>query len=158
MSKPNAQSDRDAGASARASSAARARTVDLTGWEVPIPLDHIGPTAVRLIRTVTVFGVTIPVGYEFDGASVPRAFYNVLARFTDSLPAAMVHDYRYDPTPGADGLKRRELTRAEADREFYNNLRSAGVGWRRAQLAYRAVRLFGWRPWNAGTKKGVVNV
>ena len=133
------------------------KTIDLDHWGLGIPLLHTGPAAVTLLSDTLVFGVTIPAGYEFDGASVPRAFYNILARFTDGLPAAMVHDYRYDPMPDADGVKRRQLTRSQADREFYRNLRASGVNWARSQAAYRAVRLAGGVPWNRGTKKGIVN-
>ena len=135
------------------------KTVDWSPdeWPAPIALDHTGPTSARVIRSVTLFGVLVPVGYDTDGASVPRAFYNIIARFTDALPAALVHDLRYDPLE-VDGVKRRVLTRSQADLEFYRNLRASGVSRRRAWTAYTAVRSFGWRPWNAGTKRGTLNV
>lgn len=139
------------------SPADRSKTVDLDPWGTGLPLLHTGPSSVTLLRAVTVFGLTIRAGYQFDGASVPRAFYNVLARFTDGLPAALVHDYRYDPLPDPDGVKRRQLTRQQADQEFYRNLRASGVNFVRAQAAYRAVRLAGGIPWSKGTKKGIVN-
>jgi hypothetical protein len=126
-------------------------------WSPGIPLAHVGPTDAILLADTTIYGVTIPAGYRTDGASVPRAFYNIIARFTDALPAALVHDLRYDP-PEVDGVKRRVMTRAHADSEFYRNLRAGGVSRRRAWLAYSAVRAAGWRPWNAGTKRGTLNV
>ena len=122
-----------------------------------IPLLHTGPTSARLMEPVRLFGVTLPKGYETDGASAPRLFYNVIARFTDALPAALVHDARYDPPEGTDGFKRRTLTRAEADREFYRNLRASGLSRRRAWAAYLAVRAGGARAWNRGTDNGTLN-
>jgi len=125
---------------------------------VGIPLAHTGPTSATVLMDITIFGVLIPAGYKTDGASVPRAFYNIIARFTDALPAALVHDIRYDPAPGPDGKKRRVMTRKEADREFLANLKKCGVNFARRQAAYRAVRLFGDRPWTLGSRRGTMNV
>jgi len=136
------------------------KTVDWSAsdWPASIALEHTGPTAAVVMRSVTLFGVEVPVGYSTDGASVPRAFYNVIARFTDALPAALVHDLRYDPPADRDGVKRRVMTRKQADREFRANLKQSGVNWSRRQAAYLAVRAAGWRPWNAGTRRGTLNV
>lgn len=128
----------------------------MTGWDTDICLRRTGPTEAEVMISVNLFGVLVPAGYKTDGASVPRAFYNIIARFTDALPAALVHDLRYDPME-VDGVKQRVLTRKEADREFYENLRASGVNVARAQAAYRAVRLFGWKPWNRGTENGTIN-
>lgn len=128
----------------------------MSQWPDAIRLAHTAPTEATVLRTVVLFGVEIPEGFKTDGASVPRAFYNIIARFTDALPAALVHDIRYDPMPNEYGVKVRKLTRAEADREFYDNLRASGVSLARAQAAYRAVRAFGWVPWNRGTKNGTI--
>lgn len=140
---------------------AEAATVDLDamppGWCGGLPLLHIGPTVAIVLWDIEPFGVHVPAGYITDGASVPRAFYNILARFTDALGAALAHDARYDPPAGPDGVKRRQKTRKQADLEFLHNLKASGVNLARRQAAYRAVRLFGFRPWNAGTKKGIQN-
>lgn len=42
-----------------------------------------------------IYSFTIPKGYCFDGASVPRLFWRVIGSNTDNkfLVAAMVHDY-----------------------------------------------------------------
>lgn len=121
-----------------------------------ISLIRTGPKSAIVDRQVELFGVEIPAGYETDGASVPRAFYNVLSRFGVALPAAILHDFRYDPAERY-GVKQRWLSRAEADLEFYENLRKLGVNFARAQAALKAVRLFGWRAWNNGTKRGTLN-
>lgn len=125
-------------------------------WPAAIRLAHTGPTTATVTRAVELFGVLIPEGYTTDGASVPRAFYNIIARFTDALPAALVHDLRYDPAE-VGGVKQRTLTRRQADKEFYRNLRASGVSFARSQAAYRAVRAFGWAPWRRGTKNGTLN-
>lgn len=126
-------------------------------WPTPIKLLRTGPTTAVLLESVELFGVVIPEGYTTDGASVPRAFYNIIARFTDALPAALVHDIRYDPPENVYGLKVRALRRSEADSEFYRNLRASGVSRRRAWLAYSAVRAGGWVPWNRGSKRGIID-
>ena len=126
-------------------------------WPTPIKLLRTGPTTAVLLESVELFGVVIPEGYTTDGASVPRAVYNIIARFTDALPAALVHDIRYDPPENVYGLKVRALRRSEADSEFYRNLRSSGVSRRRAWLAYSAVRAGGWVPWNRGSKRGIID-
>ena len=122
-----------------------------------IRLAHTGPTAATVLADCELFGATIPAGYRTDGASVPRAFYNIIARFTDALPAALVHDLRYDP-PEIEGEKYRTMTRRDADREFLRNLKLCGVNLARRRSAYLAVRAFGGRPWRAGTDRGTHNV
>lgn len=136
------------------------KTVDWSPsrWPASIALEHTGPTSATVSRSVTLFGVFVPVGYDTDGASVPRAFYNIIARFTDALPAALVHDVRYDPPPDRNGVKRRWTTRKQADREFRDNLKKCGVNFARRWAAYSAVRAAGWRPWNAGTRNGTLNL
>ncbi len=127
-------------------------------WSHGVPLRHHGPVEAVVMEEVEIFGVRIPEGYNTDGASAPRLAFWVIAPFTIALLAALVHDLRYDPVPDFDGVKRRAMTRKEADREFLENLKATGMNWARRQAAYRAVRLGGWKPWNAGTKRGTLNV
>lgn len=121
--------------------------------DIGIPLAHTGPVEATVLTDIEIFGTTIPAGYVTDGASVPFG----RARYTDLLPAAIVHDFRYDPVPDDRGIKQRTMTRKEADMEFLHNLKACGISWTRRRAAYRAVRLFGWRPWNAGTERGTLN-
>lgn len=86
--------------------------------------------------------LTVPAGFESDGASVPRFFWRVVfpPGDADALRAAILHDYIYREHPEG-------WTRGEADRLFRDVLIADGVpGWR-ARLAYYAVRIFGWRSW-----------
>ena len=127
-------------------------------WSHGVPLRHHGPVDAVVMEDVEIFGVTVPKGYRTDGASAPRLAFWVVAPFTIALLAALVHDLRYDPVPDIDGVKRRALTRKEADKEFYENLKATGMSRSRRWAAYTAVRAGGWKPWNAGTKRGTLNV
>ncbi len=126
-------------------------------WGSGIKLLRTGPTTAIVLEDHEVFGVVIPEGYVTDGASVPRAFYNIIARFTDALPAALVHDLRYDPMPDENGVRQRVKTRLQADVEFLANLQACGVSRPRRLLAFFAVVLFGGKPWNLGTQQGTRN-
>ena len=86
--------------------------------------------------------LTVPAGFESDGASVPRFFWRVVFPPGDSqaLLAAIFHDYIYRTHPG-------EWTRADTDRLFLVLLIIGGVPIRRALLAYYGVRLFGSQCW-----------
>ena len=90
--------------------------------------------------------VVVPVGFESDGASVPRFFWRVVfpPGDTKALRAAFVHDYLY----------RKYLegwTRAEADELFLKLLLAGGVPAFRAVLAWLGVRLGGAKAWKEGT-------
>jgi len=86
--------------------------------------------------------ITVPAGFESDGASVPRFFWRLVfpPGDADALRAAILHDYIYREHPAG-------WTRADADRLFYMILVADGVPKFRALLAYWGVRLFGWRSW-----------
>ena len=98
-----------------------------------------------LLSPVTWCGLTIPAGFESDGASVPRFFWRVVFPPGDppAMLAAFVHDYIYRTHP--DGFDREE-----ADRAFRLLLIDNGVPPIQAQLAYWGVRLFGDPAWRAG--------
>jgi len=93
----------------------------------------------RILEDVEVFGVLIPEGYETNGASVPRLFWEILSPFTEGFRAALVHDFRYTNS--------KELTRKETDKEFFNNLKKCGVNNIRRSLVWIAVRTFGGPRW-----------
>ena len=88
------------------------------------------------------YGITVPRGFNSDGASVPRFFWRVVFPPGDSkaLRAAFVHDWLYrNHFTGWD----REM----ADVLFFSLLISDGVSLFSAGLAFLGVRLFGWRSW-----------
>ena len=86
--------------------------------------------------------LTVPPGFESDGASVPRFFWRVVfpPGDADALRAAILHDYIYREHPAG-------WSRADADRLFRDVLIADGVPTLRARLAYWGVRLFGGGSW-----------
>lgn len=96
----------------------------------------------RLLEDLHWGGITVPVGFESDGASVPRFFWRVVFPPGDehALRAAFFHDWIYRTHPAG-------WSRAAADNLFYSLLVADGVPKTRAKLAYWGVRLFGSRCW-----------
>lgn len=90
--------------------------------------------------------VTVPRGFETDGASIPRVFWNVLAPYGEYFHAAVIHDFLYS---GYNS----EFNRLEADTIFNEAMKACGVPWPRRMLIYRAVRSFGWRCFKGTTTK-----
>ncbi len=128
-----------------------------SAWGAGICVCFLGPTVAVVSRDTYIFGELIPKGYVTDGGSIPARLCGFMRRFGKGLPAFLIHDRDYDPVAD-DGIKVRRYTRKEADDRLYTNLRKCGVGPFRARIAYRAVRLGGRKPWDAGTKTGTVNV
>ncbi|NMD88461.1 DUF1353 domain-containing protein [Victivallis vadensis] len=100
-----------------------------------------------LLEPLEYMGLTIPAGFESDGASVPRFFWQLVFPPGDSkaLHAAFVHDYIYRTHPAG-------WTRADADKAFRELLIAGGIPARRANLAYYGVRWFGGGSWKEGKK------
>jgi len=100
--------------------------------------------------------ITVPSGFEFDLASVPRAIWWLISPFDLSIAAPLVHDFLYRhggaPPQGAI-IPPRTYARKEADLLFRAIMKEEGVWWWRRAAAYRAVRWFGgaaWRKENDG--------
>lgn len=95
--------------------------------------------------------ITIPAGFEFDLASVPRPLWWLLAPFELSIAAPLLHDflYRYAGKPPEGSVTPPKVySRKAADRLFLDIMRREGVaGWRRS-LAFLASRVFGVISWN----------
>lgn len=87
--------------------------------------------------------ITVPVGFETDFASVPRAFWSVFPPYGHFTKAAVVHDFLYGTTD-------HKLTREEADRVFLEIMTGGRTALWRAYLMYRAVRWFGGPRWAKG--------
>jgi len=82
--------------------------------------------------------VIVHRGFVTDGASIPRAFWNLMDPFGPYFEAAVIHDFLYSPL-------NEEFTRAESDAIFREAMKSIGVRWSQREIIYRAVRAFGWR-------------
>lgn len=108
---------------------------------------------VRLLRPFTFHrkhrqeDITVPKGFVFDGASIPRLLWTLVGspmtgRYRD---AAIIHDWLYNVSRRVPRSPRRD--RKDADRVFYEAMRANGVGFERATIMYWAVRLFAGRSW-----------
>lgn len=94
--------------------------------------------------------LTVPAGYTWDLASVPRALWWAVAPFSLGDSGPLLHDYLYGcegvPPPGAC-LPHRTFARAEADALFLREMERDGIPWWRRRAAYLAVRAAGWAFW-----------
>lgn len=93
---------------------------------------------------------TIPEGYTFDLASIPRGVWTLIAPFELSLVAPLLHDFQYEhkgELPIGSMMPPHKMGRKEVDKIFYEIMKMEGVSWWRRQLAYRAVRWFGGSYW-----------
>ena len=105
---------------------------------VEVPLHDNGKR--KLIEPLIHELVIVPRGFETDYASIPRAFWIVLAPTGKHTYAAVVHDYLY-----ASGLK----TKDEADKIFYDiMLADLDVDKWQAWTMNQAVKYFGYKAWN----------
>jgi hypothetical protein len=86
--------------------------------------------------------LTVPAGFQCDGASVPRFLWSSVSPAIDprTIRAAVVHDYLYRNAP-------ENWTRKDADELFYDFIREDGLSWWASQKAYWGVRLFGGSSW-----------
>jgi len=101
--------------------------------------------------------ITVPKGFVWDGASIPRGFQTISGIRKDRWirAAALIHDFLYR-TNGQFTFRmiRRTLTRKQADTIFYTMMREAGMPWRKAIIAYWTVRGFGGAAWRHHAKRG----
>lgn len=99
--------------------------------------------------------ITVPIGFDTNLASVPRAFWNIMSPW-DVARAAVVHDFLYWncartwPTLADDEIGKMTWkdARAVADKIFKLAMKASEPSvpkWKIA-TAYRAVRLFGSKP------------
>jgi hypothetical protein len=95
--------------------------------------------------------ITVPAGFECDGASVPRFLWDSVSPQIDprTLAGSIAHDFIYRRHPAG-------WTRFDADEMFYDIIREDGLSWWKSQKAYFGVRLFGGNAWK--TKGGTANV
>lgn len=93
--------------------------------------------------------IQVNPGFDFDGASIPRALWSVVGSpMTDGYQrAGCLHDALY-----ASEYFPREV----CDMLFLKAMESDGVGYLKRRAMYRAVRAFGWTVWK-GHKSEEVN-
>lgn len=96
--------------------------------------------------------ITVPKGFIFDLASVPKFARWFITPFELSIIAPLVHDFIYVfagkvPSEHVDPTK--VFTRLEADVIFLKIMEEEKISLAKRQIAYRAVRTFGWLFWNS---------
>ncbi len=106
--------------------------------------------AMPLIYQVTGVGphagqkIEVPMGFETDFASVPRALWAVFPPDDgDTRRAAVLHDYLY-VAPNHLGF-----TRSQADALFRVALKEDGAGFLKRWAMWSGVRAGGWLYWNS---------
>lgn len=94
----------------------------------------------RVAESVSRNGITVPAGFEYDGASIPRFAWSIIGSpfAPEFMTAALFHDWLYHT---------HQLSREEADSVLYKLLRENGVGAVKASTIHRAVRMFGGAYW-----------
>lgn len=97
----------------------------------------------ELLSTLTFEGVTVPVGFVSDGATIPWPFTYIWPRWGRKYRRpAVLHDYLYKlgraGTPHPLAVKR-----LHADRAFYRAMRDTRVSLPVRVLFWLAVRAFG---------------
>lgn len=97
--------------------------------------------------------IVVPVGFLYDGASVPRVFWNIVGPFGRVLRASVIHDWLYT-------VKRIELSPDNfliVDQKLADDIYLEAlyvdreppwnITWFQRNGAYRAVRNFGGEAW-----------
>lgn len=97
----------------------------------------------------TRYQIRIPSGFEFDGASVPRAFWRLLPPVAGvHLRAALAHDVLYVDKMCWKNGDYAAITKEEADWIFRQLMLEDGVTPWLAKAAYSAVAAFGGSTWD----------
>jgi len=114
------------------------------------------------------FTYIIPKGFIFDGASIPRLFWNILNPTGYLFIAGLLHDfvykyrflYTYSSIESLDGGQRRIIRefydQREADKKFENLADRICVGAHFfTQCSYIALRAFGSSAWEKHRDAGI---
>lgn len=104
--------------------------------------------------------LTVPAGFVFDFASIPRFATWLVPKLGKYNKAACVHDYLYITQPESakpllPNASCRKLTRKDADGIFLRIMEEEGVELWRRYIMYFAVRLGGWVGWNRNKAKNM---
>lgn len=96
----------------------------------------------------------IPEGFIFDGASIPKYFWNWLSPVGILLVPGLIHDWLYANESFLQvnrslGFKK---TQKECDEIFRDTAISVNGFYYINWIAYYALRLFGWIAWNGHRK------
>ena len=88
------------------------------------------------VNDYTLYGITVPAGYETNGASVPRIFWWIYPpNYPGRITAAMLHDYLTDNAYTKYDFYRSDLV-------LYRALLDSGQPKITAKIFYIACRLY----------------
>jgi hypothetical protein len=93
-----------------------------------------------LNMAVYIEGIYIPMGFEWNGASIPRFLWPILGSpfAPEMMVASLVHDYLYSKVSAGYIISRRE-----ADKIFRKLLMANGMDEETAETLYTGVRVGG---------------
>lgn len=97
------------------------------------------------------YKITIPKGFVYDRATIPRAFWLIMDKDSLSNVAPLFHDMLYrhgGKLPQNLVLPYRTFSRDDADKLFLELMTKCGVVNWRSKAAYEAVRNFAESHWN----------
>jgi hypothetical protein len=119
----------------------------IRNWEVLEEWNYTLPDKTKII---------IPVGFVFDGASIPRIFWAILSPVGLLLTPGLIHDYayRYNKLLCYDSGDNQTVYKNKAGRAYWDRLfRDVAIdvnGFKIINnIAWIALVAFGWIAWNA---------
>jgi hypothetical protein len=100
-------------------------------------------------RETSIGTVTVPAGFKWDGASVPRILWSIIPAWGSYSGAALVHDWLYrSHLVTSCASSRKKVTKQQADRVFYELMLKDGVAKSKAWAMWQAVALCGGKAWS----------
>jgi Protein of unknown function (DUF1353) len=106
------------------------------------------------------YRITAFKGFIYDRSSIPRFFWVIVDKDSLGNVAPLFHDLLYrngGVLPQHLISPHRRFSRREADDLFLEVMTKCGVGRLRRELAYQAVRQFGWIAWKEN-RNGIIQV
>ena len=100
---------------------------------IKVSYDVHAPHEWMLLEDYSRDGITVPAGFTFDVASVPRLAWWLYPRWGRYAEAALIHDYLC-------GSK--AMPRDQSDKLFYKHMREDGVLLAHAWIMYKCVRVW----------------
>lgn len=106
-----------------------------------IPMEKLYKLAQEASIEYNGISVTVPANYEYDGASIPEPFWQIMGSpfYPGFMEASLFHDYLYTT---------HEQKKEFADDLFHFLLKKNGIGDIEALAMYDAVRIFGQSHWD----------
>lgn len=98
--------------------------------------------------------IKVPAGFSTDLASVPWPASMLIPKSGKFNQSACLHDFLYSILGELNPpYNKRKRTRLECDAIFLEAMQVLGVPLWKRRIMYRAVRMFGWIPWNFKNKE-----